>query len=634
MLDFGPMRETLVGCRPSGRVASLIAVGLALGGAVACSPKGLRGKADDALSRGDLPLAVADFQEAERQGQGDSAGKRRAIERLVRSRLAEVARLERSGDLDSAFLVAWGTRDAAWRNGVLDDEIKPVTARLLQPFVRDEIAKAEALPPTQASEKLRELALLANDDPGAKYDVQVSASRQFDRLWSEIVQGARDGKLDAALDRAEKLVAPFPAGSEQHKRLQDLKSTEAIKHQGAGLQLASRGLTGAALVQYRLADRASPMSADTLATLTKKANFYIRATGARGPCGQLSDRVVAALPLTQDGGNGVDVEIDLTRCEPKPSDVRSQVRLDDGTMGELAKISAEVTLSGVARLRHPDGTLALETPIAATKTKSQEGVGAPANAADLMVEDVADEAAKEIATSLAAGLGRLRAAAAADYEKKGEAARASGNLDAADHFFAIGTRITGSASAASQAHFRDRYGWESPAARLVATPGASSDASRPTLSYRGRELSLPSPDVIPPEAERDTGLPHFALRGGWGGGVGQLGAGLEIHPWGKHFGIAVGSGVYLVSGGFAFTFAETFAQSGPYLDLHGTLVRPGVFNTKVGDGYGLGATLGYDIRPEPWLSLKAGLGVGKNSASQPSDTARLLIFDLNVGVVF
>ena len=624
------MGQTLGGCRP----ARLVALGLLCAGLSACSTKGLRGKAEDATSKGDLPKAVADYQEAERQGEGDPSGKRRAIERLVRQRLVEVARLERAGDLSEAFLVAWGTRDAAWRNGVLDDEIKPPTARLLQPFVRAEIAKADALPPAQASEKLRELQVLANDDPGAKYDVQVAAARQFDRLWAEVEQRAREGKLDEAVDRAERLAAPFPAGSPQQERLRDFKTLEGIQHQATGVQLSARGLPGAALVQYRLADRASLQAADTLATISKRANYYVRATGARGPCGQLSDRVVAALPLSADGGSGVDVEIDLAKCEPKPSDVRSQIRLDDGSMGELAKVSAVVTLSGVARLKNPDGTVALETPIASTKTKSQEGVGAPPNAADLLIEDAADDAAKEIAANLGAGLTRLRAAAAADYEKKGEAARAAGQADVADHCFAMATRISGTAGAAAKAHFAARYGWSDPAARLAATPASSAGGAAPSLSYRGRELTLPSPDAVDQEAERETGLPHFALRAGWGGGTGQLGAGVEIHPWGKHFGIAFGSGVYLLSGGFAFTFADTFAQSGPYLDLHGTVVRPGVFDVKVGDGYGVGATVGYDLRPEPWLSIKLGAGVGKNSASTPSDQDRLLVFDLNIGVVF
>ena len=208
---------------------------------------------------------------------------------------------------------------------------------------------------------------------------------------------------------------------------------------------------------------------------------------------------------------------------------------------------------------------------------------------------------------------------------------ACGQLDAADHFFALATRVQGSAPAAAQAHFRDRYGWSDPSSRLASTPGPAGALGSVSLGYRPRVLTLPDPDRI---EVVETGLPHFAIRGGWGGHTGIVGAGLEVHPWGKHFGLAVGTGTYLVTGGFAFTFAETFARSGVYLDLHGALVRPGLVGPKVGSGVGAGATHGYDFRPEPWLSIKTGLGVGKNTASQPSDQARLLIFDLNLGVVF
>ena len=117
----------------------------------------------------------------------------------------------------------------------------------------------------------------------------------------------------------------------------------------------------------------------------------------------------------------------------------------------------------------------------------------------------------------------------------------------------------------------------------------------------------------------------FAVRAGVGGHTGVLGVGVEWRP--SFFGLAVGTGTHLLSCGL--TFGPPANEGGIYADLHFTRVSAGFFGTSTVDGIAFGATLGYDLRPLPWLSVKAGAGVVQNSAKAGSFT-----WDLNVGPVF
>jgi hypothetical protein len=508
--------------------------------------------------------------------------------------------------------------------------VRSEAARLLDVYVQAELSAIDARPRADAQDRLRELLLLAEQSPGAAWDVRAAQARSFARDWPAVMELAERGRTDDALERAEWLAGAFPSDSPQARQLAKLKQALSQRLQETAAGQSRRGLHGAAVVSLRLAERAGASTSAQIASATEQLGLSVRATGARGPCGQLADRVVALLPLRSAGSSGLDLEIDVKTCEPKPEEKRRMVDTDNGP-AELTTATATVTLSGEARVRSATGEALGARPFSATRSKTEEGLGAPPNAAEMLIEDAADLAVRAAADELRSVIqGSIRAQGEGNA-RQADQLRSARDFDQADHLFVSAMVLGAGATSAARAHFSDRYGWSDPEQRLRSTPG-------PT-SLRPVSLSLgPQPVPLPMSEEAYDDFapspPHFALRAGFGGETGQLGFGLEVRPWDKKFGLIVGTGAYLLTAGFSFSFAETFAQSGPYVDLHGTLVKPGLFSTAVGDGLGAGATVGYDFRPEPWLSLKAGIGGGYNKAAQPSDKTRPLIFDFNVGVVF
>jgi hypothetical protein len=121
----------------------------------------------------------------------------------------------------------------------------------------------------------------------------------------------------------------------------------------------------------------------------------------------------------------------------------------------------------------------------------------------------------------------------------------------------------------------------------------------------------------------------WGVRAGLSPLAGVLGAGVEHHRGRVAF--ALGTGRYALSGGVSLALRE---GGGPYLDLFGVWVHRSVFGDVTGPGAAVGATVGWDLRPADWLSLKAGLGPVWNSALAGDVNGRWLAYELSAGVLF
>ena len=127
----------------------------------------------------------------------------------------------------------------------------------------------------------------------------------------------------------------------------------------------------------------------------------------------------------------------------------------------------------------------------------------------------------------------------------------------------------------------------------------------------------------------NAGERHFALRAGFGGQLGILGAGASYRVGEVAFGL--GTGRYLLSGGVTFVPSP---DSSPYLALHVAWSHAGLLGAVSAPGVGVGVSAGYDWHPFPWLSLEGGLGLAWSSATLRSDQPNPLFFDLAVGPLF
>ena len=98
----------------------------------------------------------------------------------------------------------------------------------------------------------------------------------------------------------------------------------------------------------------------------------------------------------------------------------------------------------------------------------------------------------------------------------------------------------------------------------------------------------------------------------------------------RRIGVAVGTGTHLVSGGLSYLRGDGF--SGWYFDAHAVLVRPGLVGGVLAPGVGFGASVGWDFRAIPWLSVKTGVGLAYRTGLERGFNP--VFFELNAGPVF
>jgi len=120
---------------------------------------------------------------------------------------------------------------------------------------------------------------------------------------------------------------------------------------------------------------------------------------------------------------------------------------------------------------------------------------------------------------------------------------------------------------------------------------------------------------------------NVAVRAGLGFVTGVVGVGGEWRPgW---VGLAVGTG-YLPLG-FALTFGLPGFATGPFLDLHGTVIGSSPFLTLDRTALLYGATAGWLQRVDDWI-VRGGLGLA--ASTEPLRDQGPLSLELSVGRVF
>lgn len=123
----------------------------------------------------------------------------------------------------------------------------------------------------------------------------------------------------------------------------------------------------------------------------------------------------------------------------------------------------------------------------------------------------------------------------------------------------------------------------------------------------------------------------LAVRVGAGPLLGVLGLGAEFTPL-DHVGLAVGTGTHALGFGASFKLNRRMF-GGPYVDLHVVYGGKGFIGPGPTYGWGYGATLGHDFRPHPNVSVRLGIGIALNDATQVARELRLLTGDCSVGFV-
>ncbi len=118
---------------------------------------------------------------------------------------------------------------------------------------------------------------------------------------------------------------------------------------------------------------------------------------------------------------------------------------------------------------------------------------------------------------------------------------------------------------------------------------------------------------------------QLIVRAGYSPLAGVVGVSVEgkLGP----LGLVIGSGAYPLAVGLSISSAA--GRGGPYLDVHALWDGSSLFVTRESSRLGVGATVGWDFRPLPRLSLQAGLGGGYDPFIGP-----LITGDLTAGVVF
>ncbi len=143
-----------------------------------------------------------------------------------------------------------------------------------------------------------------------------------------------------------------------------------------------------------------------------------------------------------------------------------------------------------------------------------------------------------------------------------------------------------------------------------------------TTTRTRRERSV---DLVP--GARGRFGPEIAVRAGLSGHAAVLGLAAEVRatPW---LGVAVGTGTHVLGGGFSIGGP---AWRGVYLDGQMVLLRANpLTGYSGGEGLCFGATVGWELRPMSWLSVKAGGGYAWNTAKGGGG----LLLDLMAGPVF
>lgn len=159
-----------------------------------------------------------------------------------------------------------------------------------------------------------------------------------------------------------------------------------------------------------------------------------------------------------------------------------------------------------------------------------------------------------------------------------------------------------------------------------APPAEETPAPTPAPAPFAEELPVTPPEPAAPPEPKEPLAKQVAVRAGYSPHVGVLGVGAELKL--GLVGIALGTGGYPVAGGLSF--GRTAGQSGLYVDVHAVWTGSSLFVERARSGLSLGATVGYDLRPLPWLSIKAGLG----GAYLLAEKRVAIVADLAAGPVF
>jgi hypothetical protein len=155
-------------------------------------------------------------------------------------------------------------------------------------------------------------------------------------------------------------------------------------------------------------------------------------------------------------------------------------------------------------------------------------------------------------------------------------------------------------------------------------PSGSAPAEPPVVHP---PVTGPPPGVEPPHREYQP-IRHYEIRAGWGGLNGILGVG-AAYRFG-FFAAALGTGTNRLTAGVSM--GRPGVRGGWYVDVHAAWVATGFLGTQAIPGWGLGASGGWDWRPWPWLSCKAGLGLAYSTIN--AGGFRPFFADLSIGPVF
>lgn len=136
----------------------------------------------------------------------------------------------------------------------------------------------------------------------------------------------------------------------------------------------------------------------------------------------------------------------------------------------------------------------------------------------------------------------------------------------------------------------------------------------------------PEPEPLPDAAVEPPPALQIALRAGYSPLAGVVGAGLEARWNAVH--LAVGSGAMPLAAGAGVSFAVGPGRA--YAEAHAVWIDSSFLTERVTPRRAYGATVGYDLRPLPFLSLKLGVG---GAYEELAGRPWLLAFDVAAGPV-
>lgn len=179
---------------------------------------------------------------------------------------------------------------------------------------------------------------------------------------------------------------------------------------------------------------------------------------------------------------------------------------------------------------------------------------------------------------------------------------------------------------------RDRLGQKTtapaapPSTEAKPAQPAPAQPEAPKAAPVANDIPLPPPEPVEPPPPPTPLAKQIAVRGGYSPHVGVLGVGAELKL--GLVGIALGTGGYPVGGGLSF--GRTAGRAGLYVDLHAVWTGSSLLVERARSGLSAGATVGYDLRPLDFLSIKVGLG----AAYVFNESRAVLVADLAAGPVF